>query len=92
MGDVVNLRNRRKAKARADRSVKASENRVRFGRSASAPLPPDQHRAFERRFGVSVIEAEEFFGEGDIALQRFPIHRHPSLTESRPFDHSADHA
>ncbi len=31
--------------------------RVRFGRSASAPLPPEQHRAFERTFGVPVIEA-----------------------------------
>ncbi len=31
--------------------------RVRFGRSASAPLPPDQHRAFERTFGMPVIEA-----------------------------------
>ena len=30
---------------------------VRFGRSASAPLPPEQHKAFERTFGVSVIEA-----------------------------------
>ena len=30
--------------------------RVRFGRSASAPLPPQQHRAFERTFGVPVIE------------------------------------
>jgi acyl-CoA synthetase (AMP-forming)/AMP-acid ligase II len=30
---------------------------VRFGRSASAPLPPEQHRAFEARFGFSVIEA-----------------------------------
>ncbi len=30
---------------------------VRFGRSASAPLPPDQHRAFEARFGIAVIEA-----------------------------------
>lgn len=30
---------------------------VRFGRSASAPLPPDQHRAFEARFGIPVIEA-----------------------------------
>ncbi len=29
---------------------------VRFGRCASAPLPPDQQRAFERTFGVSVIE------------------------------------
>ena len=30
---------------------------IRFGRSASAPLPPDQHREFERRFGVPVVEA-----------------------------------
>ena len=30
--------------------------RVRFGRSASAPLPPEQHRAFERTFGIPVIE------------------------------------
>ncbi|HXU53746.1 MAG TPA: AMP-binding protein [Casimicrobiaceae bacterium] len=30
---------------------------VRFGRSASAPLPPEQHRAFEARFGVGVVEA-----------------------------------
>ena len=26
-------------------------------RSASAPLPPEQHRAFEARFGISVLEA-----------------------------------
>ena len=31
--------------------------KIRFGRCASAPLPPEQHRAFERVFGVSVIEA-----------------------------------
>ena len=30
---------------------------IRFARSASAPLPPDQHRAFEATFGVGVIEA-----------------------------------
>ncbi|MEP7327956.1 MAG: AMP-binding protein [Betaproteobacteria bacterium] len=30
---------------------------LRFARSASAPLPPEQHRAFEQRFGVSIIEA-----------------------------------
>jgi long-chain acyl-CoA synthetase len=30
---------------------------IRFGRSASAPLPLEQHRAFEARFGISVIEA-----------------------------------
>jgi len=31
--------------------------RIRFGRCASAPLPPEQHRAFERTFGIPVIEA-----------------------------------
>lgn len=33
MGEVVNLHNRRKVKARAERAAKASENRARFGRS-----------------------------------------------------------
>ncbi|MFC6519637.1 AMP-binding protein [Undibacterium arcticum] len=31
-------------------------SRVRFCRSASAPLPPSQHRAFEDRFKIGVIE------------------------------------
>lgn len=31
--------------------------RLRFGRSASAPLPPEQHHAFEKTFGIPVIEA-----------------------------------
>ena len=31
--------------------------RIRFGRCASAPLPPEQHRAFEQAFGIPVIEA-----------------------------------
>jgi long-chain acyl-CoA synthetase len=30
---------------------------VRFARSASAPLPPDQQLAFEERFGIPVVEA-----------------------------------
>lgn len=30
---------------------------IRFARSASAPLPPHQHREFESRFGLSVLEA-----------------------------------
>ena len=30
--------------------------RLRFGRSASAPLSPDVHRAFERRFAVPLVE------------------------------------
>ncbi len=31
-------------------------SRVKFCRSASAPLPPELHRAFEKKFGISVIE------------------------------------
>lgn len=31
-------------------------SRLRFARSASAPLPPDLHRAFEERFGIGIIE------------------------------------
>jgi long-chain acyl-CoA synthetase len=31
-------------------------SRVRFGRSASAPLPPGLHREFENRFGFAIIE------------------------------------
>jgi acyl-CoA synthetase (AMP-forming)/AMP-acid ligase II len=30
--------------------------RLRFGRSASAPLSPDMHRQFEQQFSVSVVE------------------------------------
>ena len=29
---------------------------VKFCRSASAPLPPDLHRAFEKRFGIGIVE------------------------------------
>ncbi len=31
-------------------------SRVKFCRSASAPLPPDLHRAFEKKFGIGIIE------------------------------------
>jgi acyl-CoA synthetase (AMP-forming)/AMP-acid ligase II len=29
---------------------------VRFGRSASSALPPELHRAFEEKFGISIVE------------------------------------
>jgi acyl-CoA synthetase (AMP-forming)/AMP-acid ligase II len=31
-------------------------SRIRFCRSASAPLPPEHHRAFEAKFGIDIIE------------------------------------
>jgi len=40
----------------ADQAPLALPN-VRFGRSASAPLPPEHQRAFESRFGFPIVEA-----------------------------------
>jgi long-chain acyl-CoA synthetase len=45
-----------------------SIDRVKFCRSASAPLPPEQQRAFERRFGIGVIET---FGMTETAAPCF---------------------
>ena len=36
MGDVINLRRRRKAEAREKESLRAAENRLRFGRTLAA--------------------------------------------------------
>ena len=41
---------------------------VRFCRSASAPLPPEQHLAFEKRFGIGIIET---FGMTETAAPCF---------------------
>jgi len=35
---------------------RAALQNVRFGRSASAPLPPAIHREFEQRFGIAIVE------------------------------------
>ena len=50
------------------RSQGLSIEQVRFCRSASAPLPPEQHRAFERRFGIGIIET---FGMTETAAPCF---------------------
>ena len=36
--------------------IKSKLGRVRFGRSASAALPPALHKAFEERFGIKIVE------------------------------------
>jgi len=42
--------------AEEDERLKSQLNKVRFGRSASAALPPALHKAFEARFGLSIVE------------------------------------
>jgi acyl-CoA synthetase (AMP-forming)/AMP-acid ligase II len=39
-----------------DDKLKSQLNNVRFGRSASAALPPALHKAFEARFGLIIVE------------------------------------
>ncbi len=39
-----------------DAPPRASLARIRFCRSASAALPPEQHRAFEAKFGIGIVE------------------------------------
>lgn len=45
------------AKSGANKPDLAQLKHIRFGRSASAPLPPEHHREFEELFGMPVIEA-----------------------------------
>jgi long-chain acyl-CoA synthetase len=53
--------------------------RVRFGRSASAPLPPELHREFERKFGLSIIET---FGMTETAA---PVFSNPLEKSQRKY-------
>ena len=39
-----------------DRAGFGGLTKLRFGRSASAPLAPEMHKAFEERFGVPIVE------------------------------------
>ena len=39
-----------------DKNDAAACEKLRFGRSASAPLSPEVHEAFENRFGIPIIE------------------------------------
>jgi len=50
------------------RAAGLSIEQVKFCRSASAPLPPEQHRAFEARFGIGIIET---FGMTETAAPCF---------------------
>lgn len=45
MADIINLRNVRKQKARADKDAKASKNRVLFGRTKAEKLKDTMEKA-----------------------------------------------
>jgi long-chain acyl-CoA synthetase len=68
--------------------------RVRFGRCASAPLPPEHHRAFEQAFGIPVVEcmgmtetaSVAFANPQDAARRRFGSVGLPCGLEARIVD------
>lgn len=49
MSEIINLRQARKAKARAEAEARASENRVAFGRSKAERLATGKRNAAEQR-------------------------------------------
>ncbi|HVF63158.1 MAG TPA: AMP-binding protein [Casimicrobiaceae bacterium] len=67
---------------------------VRYARSASAPLPPDQHEAFEARFGIPIVEAMgltecasvAFCNPMDRSLRRIGSAGQPLAVEARVVD------
>ena len=49
MGDIVNLRRARKAKARADKARRAEENRAKHGRTKAERLRDDRQTAGQNK-------------------------------------------
>lgn len=49
MAEIINLRQARKAKARAEKEAKADENRARFGRPAQEQTTTEASQALQDR-------------------------------------------
>ncbi|MCR6672657.1 DUF4169 family protein [Devosia ginsengisoli] len=49
MAEIINLRNARKQKARADKAVQAAQNRVLFGRTKAEKLRQEAEKAQAER-------------------------------------------
>ena len=61
MGEVINLRNFRKSKARDDRTKRAAENRARSGRSKGGRKRDD----VETEATVSFLDKRRLDSDGD---------------------------
>jgi len=49
MGDIINLRQVRKQKARLEKAARADENRIRFGRAKADRMKVSAEKALEVR-------------------------------------------
>ncbi len=50
MADIVNLRQARKQKARAEKTAQAEQNRILFGRTKAEKLKQSAEKTFAERF------------------------------------------
>lgn len=55
MAEIINLRNARKQKARADKEVQASQNRILFGRTKAEKL----QQAAEKKLAEKAIDGHK---------------------------------
>ena len=60
MGEIINLRQARKARAKADKEAKAAENRIAFGRTkAERQKAEAQEKLGERRHEGHRLDRDE---------------------------------
>lgn len=60
MAEVINLNKKRKAKLRLEKEKKASENRIKFGRTkAEKQLEKKENERFERQLDGHKLENKE---------------------------------
>ena len=65
MGDIVNLNDRRKKKARDDKAASAATNRAKFGRTKGEKSLEDKERSTNVRKLDAVRRERDEDGEGD---------------------------
>ena len=65
MGDIVNLNDRRKKKAREDKAAGAAANRAKFGRTKGEKFREDKERSTNVRKLDAVRRERDEDGESD---------------------------
>ena len=65
MGDIVNLNDRRKKKAREEKAASASANRAKFGRTKGEKMRDDQEHSTNVRKLDAARRAREEDGDTD---------------------------
>jgi hypothetical protein len=74
MGDIVNLRDFRKARARAEAEARAAENRARFGRSKGERVQQaNEEKRVRRELDNAKLERPEPHGSAPPSSREPPL-------------------